>query len=87
VEVICFEATELTVVAAVKINPLHGPFGQGDFVGDLALQRPASDHGVFEPLAKGGFDAMKIAARKILSKGMVPTGTLSGSTVASGDCW
>ena len=64
-----FDEPVFAVIVAVEIDPVHGPLGEGDFAGGIAGQREASDHGMFEALAKRGVRPMKVAAGKIFLEG------------------
>jgi len=52
----------LAVMAAVKVDPIHGAFGEGDFASYVAGQRNAHNERMLEPFADGGEGAMEVAA-------------------------
>jgi len=69
VEVIGFDEPVFAVIVAVEVDSVHRAHGERDFASCIAGEREASNHGMFEALAKRGVRAMEVATGKILFKG------------------
>lgn len=64
-KVVGLEEPVCAVMPAMKIDPLHGTFGQRDFMSDEAHQGDTRNHGMLKAVTKRGFAAMKIASGKV----------------------
>ncbi len=65
VEMIGLEEPVFAVDAAVQRNPNHGAFGQGEFLGGVAREAEARDHGMLQAGAERSSRLVKIAAGKV----------------------
>ena len=54
------------MMAARKIDPIHGTFGESDFVSNESLKIDAGNHGALATLAGRGARAMKETTATIL---------------------
>ena len=63
------EEPVFAAVAAIERNPIHGPFGELEFLAGIACETDARNYGMFEARAHGRSCFVKVAAREFPFEG------------------